>query len=257
MADSSYKLQELREHLRPFRLHWFPRLRSTNDHAANLRKRGELFAPAIVLSGRQTAGRGRAGNTWWSGAGCLTVTFAMAIEEHLSVHQLPLVAGLAARNAAAELTSNAEIALKWPNDLVYNGRKLAGLLCERIHRVDLIGLGMNINVNPNAAPPPLRRRITSLAAIAGRTFGMNDALTVIARHLRQMLSRRNQQPFGAILQEYDQHHALIGKQVKVLGANGECTAGECQGLDDMGRLVLRQGRQTHRVVTGHVEMVGA
>src|SRR5690242_523738 len=73
-------LSRLRQQIKPFRLYWYPRLRSTNDHAAALRKRGELFAPAMVLTGHQTAGRGRGTNTWWSHRGSLTVTFALPVD---------------------------------------------------------------------------------------------------------------------------------------------------------------------------------
>src|SRR5439155_13764514 len=101
MTESSLDLRRLRELCKPFRVHFFPRLRSTNDHAAVLRKLGKLFAPAMVITARQIAGRGRGSNSWWSGAGCLTVTFVMPVEEHLDAHQVPLVAGLAVRDAAA------------------------------------------------------------------------------------------------------------------------------------------------------------
>src|SRR5205085_1460193 len=138
--------------LRPFRLYWFPRLRSTNDHAAALRRRGGLFAPAIVLTGRQLSGRGRGANVWWSGPGCITVTFALPIDEDIAPHQLPLMAGLAVRNAAAELTGDDNIRLKWPNDVLYGWKKLGGLLCERVFKVDLIGLGLNVNVDPDDPP---------------------------------------------------------------------------------------------------------
>src|SRR5688572_18691849 len=106
MAGDSFDLKRLRSSVKPFKLHWFPRLRSTNDHAAVLRKRGDLFAPAIVLTGHQTAGRGRGSNAWWSGDGSITATFVFPVEEHLSPHQLPLIAGLAVRDAAAELTGD-------------------------------------------------------------------------------------------------------------------------------------------------------
>src|SRR5882724_2962305 len=119
---SSFDLKRLRERLKPFRLHWFPRLRSTNDHAIEMRNRGELFAPAVVLTGRQTAGRGRGSNTWWSKPGSLTVTFVLAAGDKVEPHQLPLVAGLAVRNAAAELSGNDAIQLKWPNDVLHNGK---------------------------------------------------------------------------------------------------------------------------------------
>src|SRR5947209_3185186 len=62
----TFSLPRLRESLKPFRLHFYPRLHSTNDHAAKLRKKNQLFAPAIILTAHQIAGRGRGSNTWWS-----------------------------------------------------------------------------------------------------------------------------------------------------------------------------------------------
>src|SRR5687767_10347096 len=102
----------------------------------------------MVLTGHQLAGRGRGSNTRWSGGECITVTFVFPIDENVSPHQLPLIAGLAVRNAAAELTGEDGIQLKWPNDLLFRDRKLAGLLCERVHKADLIGLGLNVNLDP-------------------------------------------------------------------------------------------------------------
>src|SRR3954470_11891779 len=162
-----FQLDRLRRSIKPFRLHFFTRLKSTNDHAAALRKRGELFAPAIVLTGHQMAGRGRGSNTWWSGDGSLTVTFVFAAEEHLAPHHVPLLAGLAVRNAAAELAGNDDVQLKWPNDLLFGGRKLAGLLCERVYKADLVGLGLNVNVQRRDIPVALRKTVTSLREIAG------------------------------------------------------------------------------------------
>src|SRR5579863_6111755 len=107
-----FSLAELRRQLKPFRLYWSPRLSSTNDHAARLRRNGRLFAPAVVLTGRQIAGRGRGSNTWWSGPGVLTVTFALPVSDR-AAQELPLLAGLAVRNAAVELTAQQNISLKW------------------------------------------------------------------------------------------------------------------------------------------------
>lgn len=266
LRQTCYNLARLRSSVRPFRLHFFPRLRSTNDHAAVLRKRGELFAPAIVLTSRQTAGRGRGNNSWWSAGGCITVTFALPIDEHLSPTQVPLAAGLAVRNAAAEIAERPDIRLKWPNDIVFDGRKLAGLLCERIHRVDLIGVGLNLNVDLRDAPKSLRPRITSLSEIAGQRFDATGALAALARHLLLIFSRRRGQPFPGLLREYDRHHDLAGRRIMVHAVpisrdvplnKGDIPAflqGRCEGLDDIGRLLLRCGRRLHRLVSGHVEV---
>ena len=255
MPPNAFQLDRLRAGLRPFRLHWFSRLRSTSDHAATLRKRGELFAPAVVLAGRQTAGRGRGDHSWWAGPGCLTVTFVLPIEEAVSPHQLPLIAGLAVRNAAAEVAGNAAVQLKWPNDLLFEDRKLGGLLCERVQKADLVGLGLNVNLEPDTAPPHLRGRVASLSAAAGRALDVTDVLITVAAHLHRSTSRQADQPFAATLREYDAHHALVGRTVSVaVGGEAAPITGRCEGLDDMGRLLLRSRSALHRIISGQVVM---
>jgi BirA family biotin operon repressor/biotin-[acetyl-CoA-carboxylase] ligase len=256
MHAHPYQLSRLRANIKPFRLYWFSHLRSTNDQAARLRKAGELFAPALVVTSHQIAGRGRGGNSWWSARGCLTVTFVIPIGTVLAPYQLPLVAGLAVRAAAAELTGDDAILLKWPNDLLHDGRKLAGLLCERIHKADLIGLGLNVDVDVRSAPPPLRDSIACLSQIAGQPLDMTDVLIAVARHLHALLRRCEERPFAQLLHEYDAHHALRGKRVRVADAlDGSVVAGRCEGLDDMGRLLLRDGRTLHHVIAGEVRAI--
>jgi BirA family transcriptional regulator, biotin operon repressor / biotin---[acetyl-CoA-carboxylase] ligase len=251
--ENVFRLAELRERIKPFRLHWFPRLRSTNDHAAILRKRDKLFAPAVVLAGHQTAGRGRGSNSWWSGKGSLTATFVLPVDERTNPHQLPLIAGLAVRDAAAELTGDNGIGLKWPNDILYGGKKLGGLLCERVLKADLVGLGLNVNLDPAQAPRVLRERLSSLAQIRAERIDMTDALAVVASHLRLTLQRAADQPFAMLLREYDVHHALIGREISVrINADQEPLRGRCEGLDSVGRLLLRSRGKLHHVISGQV-----
>ena len=252
---NDFNLAHLRERLKPVRLYYFPRLRSTNDHAAALRRRGKLFAPAAVLTSRQISGRGRGQNTWWSSAGSLTVTFVLPVDEHIGPHQLPLIAGLAVRNAAAELTQDQRVQLKWPNDILFNWKKVGGLLCERVLNADLVGIGLNVNVDPARAPATLRDQITSLARIRGRMLDMTEALIIVAAHLRVALRRAVEHPFAGLLREYDAHHALLGRKVGVTTAPGEAVLrGRCQGLDSTGRLVLRERAKLHHLIAGQVEV---
>jgi len=256
VTPSAFRLAELRRQLKPFRLHWYPRLRSTSSHAAVLRRRGDLFAPAVVLTGHQLAGRGRGSNSWWSGEGSLTVTFALAADDSMAAHHVPLLAGLAVRAAAAELAGTDDVQLKWPNDLLHRGRKLAGLLCERVDKADLVGVGLNVNCDAGDVPANLRDRVTSLNAVAGRPADMTDALLAVARHLHRTLAHRDQGTFAAALREYDRHHALVGRRVTVIGGPGEpAVTGRCEGLDETGRLLLRERRTLHRVIAGHVQLL--
>jgi BirA family biotin operon repressor/biotin-[acetyl-CoA-carboxylase] ligase len=218
-----------------------------------MRRKRTLFAPAVVLAGRQTAGRGRGTNTWWSGGGSLTVTFALPVNDGISPHHLPLIAGLAARNAAAEVAADNGVQLKWPNDLLYGGRKLGGLLCERIDKADLVGLGLNVNLDVTTAPPHLRKRVISLASIAARPLDLTTVLICVAQHLRHMLARGAERPFAEMLREYDSHHALIGRRVSVAVNEGEPPlSGRVEGLDEMGRLLLRSRNRLHHIISGQV-----
>jgi BirA family biotin operon repressor/biotin-[acetyl-CoA-carboxylase] ligase len=265
LPSNSFNLSALRQGLKPFRLHFFPRLRSTNDHAAVLRKRGDLFAPAVVLAARQIAGRGRGANTWFSAAGSLTVTFVLPVNATLAPHHLPLAAGLAARNAFAELAQIDNIQLKWPNDIVYPSseisnlksplRKLAGLLCERLDNVDLIGIGLNVNRPPRALPKHLRDRIIYLNRISqSGLIDLNTVLITLAHHLHTTLIRRSETPFPMVLRKYDAHHALVGRSVTVISPTEPPVTGKCFGLDDTGRLLLRNRKRVHRIIAGHVEL---
>jgi BirA family biotin operon repressor/biotin-[acetyl-CoA-carboxylase] ligase len=88
------------------------------------------------------------------------------------------------------------VRLKWPNDLLVDNRKLGGLLCERVRKADLVGLGLNVNVDPADAPPDIRDRVTSLRAIVGRPLDMTDVLVAVAAELRRCSTgcRRSRSP---------------------------------------------------------------
>lgn len=261
-AENRFCLATLREGLKPFRLHFFPTLRSTNDHAAVLRRRGDLFAPAVVLTARQTAGRGRGSNTWFSSASSLTATFVLPVDAARASHHLPLAAGLAVRNAAVALCADHAISLKWPNDVVYPaGRmkptpflKLAGLLCERVDGVDLIGVGLNVN-KPRRVPRALADRMVALQQLNrdGSPLDLTSAVIEVAHQLHQMLVRKSQTPFPALLAEYDQYHALAGRRVRVTQEGELPLIGRCEGLDSTGRLLLRDKSRLYRVLAGHIE----
>lgn len=271
-TPNSFALSRLRQSLKPFRLHFYPTLRSTSDHAAVLRKRGELFAPAIVLTSRQTAGRGRGANTWFSAGGSITATFVLPVNQTFAPHHLPLAAGLAVRNAVAEITQNENIQLKWPNDLVVPSpnsnpkshisnrhapmRKLAGLLCERLDNVDLIGIGLNVNQPKARLPKSLAGRIIFLQELAPSKspLDLTAILITVAHHLHTTLIRKSEMPFPTLLREYDRHHALLGRKVTVRSPNEAPITGRCQGLDNTGRLLLQNRGRVQRIIAGHVEL---
>jgi len=252
--ENIFDVHLLAKELRPFRLHHFPELPSTNDYAIEARRKGELFAPAIILADSQTAGRGRGANRWHSSTGSLAITYVFPVEENLRAHQLPLVAGLAVRNAVAELTTNSEIKLKWPNDLIYFRRKIAGLLCERIAGADLVGIGLI--VNNVSMPANLKRTATNLCTIAGRPLNLNTTVITLTHHLRHYLLARKSRSFAAFVDEYRQHDGLLGASIAVsLSSEPVEIKGTCDGIDTDGRLLVRTGNKVRKIITGGIRMV--
>lgn len=256
--NSPYDTKHLRSLLDPWRLHYIPTCRSTNDLAVRMRREGRLYAPAIILTPRQTAGRGRGSNRWSSDPGTLTATFAIPVDAGHPPHQLPLVAGLAVRDAIAHLLGgsaaggNATVQLKWPNDVLIDGRKVAGLLCERADNVDLIGTGINISTHIPALPSPIQARATSLE-LAGRSCSLTEALLAVADRLHRATQSR--EPFTAVLRRYDAHHILVGRVVTVRTTDTETVSGLCKGLDSVGRLLIAPPgghRPTERLIAGQV-----
>jgi BirA family biotin operon repressor/biotin-[acetyl-CoA-carboxylase] ligase len=276
-AVGEYDPQRIAAAIKPMRLRFFPSLRSTNDHAAVLRRRRDLFAPSLVLAKRQTAGRGRGSNTWWSGSGSVTATFVFRADMHLAAHHVPLIAGLAVRDALAELIDDKQVQLKWPNDVVYCDRKLAGLLCERLETVDQIGVGINVNLpspkghnsdreegrkSPRQLPPKsLLSSAVWMEQIAARQTDLNQVVIAVAKSLHRALGRRTETPFAQILARYDRHHSLHGRRISVSDMDGTPPLrGVCEGLDSVGRLLLRPGKGTagnapQRLITGTVRVL--
>ena len=262
---STYDTPRVRAELEPvWRVHYVSTCRSTNDLAARMRREGRLFAPAVVVTPRQTAGRGRGGNRWVSDPGTMTATFALPVDAGDAPHQLPIVAGLAVRDALAGLGADGGgrvngVELKWPNDILVGGKKLAGLLCERVENVDLVGVGVNVSTRVGRLPKAVRERATSLE-LAGCGATVTEVLLVVAGALRR--ATRDREPFASTLRRYDLHHHLVGRMVTVRTSAQETVSGVCNGLDGTGRLLLRAAEGAggavgragtlHRLIAGQI-----
>jgi BirA family transcriptional regulator, biotin operon repressor / biotin---[acetyl-CoA-carboxylase] ligase len=240
----------LKSLLKPFRLFYCATVGSTNTRAAMLRRRRRLFAPAVVLTSRQTSGRGRGHNVWHSPPGVLTVTFVVPTHDRIEPQHVPLFAGVSIHRALESM--GVVVGLKWPNDLWHDGRKLAGLLCERVDGVDLIGIGMNVSVDLHRLPKSLSTRVTSLDRITATSVDINRALVALAGHLSNDFLT-NPPTLQQVLNRHDQHDILQGRRIRVTQSD-RTYDGLCRGLDRHGRLVLQDGAETRRIVSGSVSL---
>lgn len=252
-----YDLTCFPEALRDWDVRHHETLTSTNDEARRLVEAHAVQPPAIILAEVQTAGRGRGQNAWWSAQGNLTVTYIVPRSSIPDFGLLPLLAGLVVRRAMVEVTRCERIALKWPNDLVVGKCKLAGMLCERLEQVDLIGLGVNVNSGGASAPAGLRNRITSLRDQTGRSWELTELLVAVSREMWEIIHLDSESDVHDMIQQYERHHWPTGREVTLAEADaGGSITGRCQGIDAQGRLILQSADTVHACCTGTIVSIG-
>jgi BirA family biotin operon repressor/biotin-[acetyl-CoA-carboxylase] ligase len=215
--------------------------------AAELIEAGELKLPAAVLTSRQTAGRGQRGNSWWSDRGTLTVTFALASNDSVQAGVLPLIAGLAVRDAVSRWVDPSRLSVKWPNDLLADGRKkLAGVLCERVRGADLIGIGVNVLSDLSQAPTSVRQRAASMAQLCDEPPTLETFFAELAKRITSPTSGDDW------LSRLSECHALTHRPIVVDTGSGMSIAGVCRGVDVQGRLLVENESGTHSLLSGTV-----
>lgn len=261
LSDSLYlDVERLRKALKdhPFvtQLHYRARLGSTNDLAKLHAGKG---APEgiLVVTDEQTAGRGRLGRSWWAppGAALLaSLLFRPALAPE-RLQQLTILCALAAADAIAGATA-LTVDLKWPNDLLIRGRKVAGLLSEIGFKGDepdfvVMGLGMNVNVDLSAAPP-LMAPATSLQLELDRPV---DRITLLTDYVDQVARRYRRLQAGASpYQEWAARLITIGQSVTAQQGEQALT-GTVTGVDAEGALLLgTPDGQTHRLLAADVTL---
>jgi BirA family biotin operon repressor/biotin-[acetyl-CoA-carboxylase] ligase len=198
---------------------------STNTRARELAAAGAPHG-TVVTAAEQTGGRGRQGRTWTSPAGKALLYSAIVRpldERHLA---LPLAVPLAVCAAAEELQPAIECGVKWPNDVWLEGRKLAGVLIEARPQDGwaVIGVGLNLAIEPAEFPAELQETATSLDGIAPAL-----AATTLSRHLAEWVEA--DQP--TVLSAWRERDALRGREVAWDGGSGVA-----DGVDDRGYLLV-------------------
>ena len=231
-------------------LHYEPVCDSTQDLARAAAVSGA--APGwTVTTDLQRRGRGRRGRSWTAPAG-RALLFSTVLRPPIDV--LPLMPLLAAITVAGgvELSSGAAPELKWPNDVLLNGKKLAGILLERPPGPSLI-LGVGLNVNQSASE--LSEGATSLAVELGHPVGREGLLAAILNDLGNAYERADREGVDWILPGWRSRTSMLGKPV-TLRRDGLLVRGLAEDVDEDGALLVRIANGTRvSVVAGDVELV--
>ena len=214
---------------------------STSDRARRLVREG-LHLPAIVVADRQAQGRGRRGRRWMSDTE-RGLWFTVAHHAGLVVPQvLPLRAGLAVAEALEAVAPSVRIQVKWPNDLAIGGRKLGGILCERVHEAVLVGIGLNLNHLPGELPavtPPA----TSLRVEYGHPIHRGEVLAGAMDALGTVWTRPHEGIPASELDALNARSPLSGRPLSVSGVVRDSTRGPLtvEGLAAVGAGLLPDG----------------
>jgi BirA family biotin operon repressor/biotin-[acetyl-CoA-carboxylase] ligase len=236
--------------------HHFYKIGSTNTSAMAAAAEG---APegSVFLSEEQTAGRGRGSNMWQSprstGIYCSVILRPKLPPSDVLV--LSLAAGLAVQSAIQQVDSRARVDLKWPNDLLIEGRKVCGILTEmnaEATRVRYIVAGIGINVNQASFPRELGA--TSLRLTTGSEWSRVEVAAALLKSLDREYRNLVENP-GAradILRRFSASSSWVrGKKVRI-EENGAAFEGTTEGLDDRGFLLLRTPHGLQTVLSGTV-----
>lgn len=228
------------------RIFYYPTIASTNDRALELAAAGEPEG-GLVLSEEQTGGRGRRERTWASPAR-LGIYASLILRPDLEARRAPLFTFVAAVAAAEALREAAglDARIKWPNDILAGGRKIAGVLGElrgsdpRIREL-VVGVGVNVNQTTQDFPAELRQRATSVRIESGRSADRAPILAALLEGLERRYHQLLQQGPGELLKEW-QALALLppGSRAVIDGPAGR-VEGAIVGVDEEGALLLERG----------------
>ena len=227
---------------------------STNADLLARASAGSLAGPVLLVARSQTAGRGRAGRPWQSAPGA-SLTFSLAWKFDCALPQLvglPLAVGVAIADALHACGVDAR--LKWPNDVLLDDRKLAGILIETAAAKDgiwaIVGIGINL-----ALPPDLADRIGSPATgLPPLAAAPDDVLAALLDRLADTLAGFGAGGLAPYTGRWNALHAWTGQQVVVLDHGQPRQQGIAAGIDDSGRLLIDSADGRVAVLSGDVTL---
>lgn len=240
-------------------IHHFDSLPSTNELAFRMATDGAEHGEVVVTE-QQTAGKGRRGRAWVSPPN-LNLYFSAILRPELPPHRAPeltLVAAVALAETLSE--AGAEARIKWPNDVQIDGLKVAGILTELSANPDqvnfvVLGIGVNLNAQPEHFPEEVRATATSLSQVLGQRVPRAVFTASLWTRLEEWLELYLETGFDAVRQRWKALSATLGQEVLVRTDRQELR-GVAEDIDVSGALLVRTAEGSlERVLAGDVEQL--
>lgn len=232
-------------------VHYVEETGSTMDDArAGADADGARSIGTAYVAGNQQAGRGRQGRQWVTAAGVgLYVTYHLRPEASPTVPLIAVAGALATQDALLDACA-LRTDLKWPNDVLHGGRKLAGVLAEA--RYPVVGgspapdvfLGIGVNLRPNPGLPPEVAALATNVADAGREPGaLEDVLSALSNALERWTHEAEHRP-RTLVDAWRQRLVTLGTMVRLATPDGRIVAGEAVDVAETGDLLVRHADGT-------------
>lgn len=239
-------------------IHYFSDVESTNNAAKKLAAE-DCPEGTIVVAESQQGGRGRLSRGWFSPF-AKGIWLSIVLRPPFSPQEAPkctLLAAVALTRAIRKV-SRISCGIKWPNDILYQGKKLVGILTEMSAEMDainyiVIGAGINVNVAQTEFPEDLSSIATSLSAAAGHPVERVSLLCEILQQLELSYHTAVQQGFSQILADWREQSITLGQAVDVFGVN-RTFSGIAQDIDGEGALLVKTADGIERVLAGDVSI---
>ncbi|MEN0021642.1 MAG: biotin--[acetyl-CoA-carboxylase] ligase [Microbacterium sp.] len=209
---------------------------------------------SVLLTANQTAGRGRLDRTWSAPAGsalAVSVVLRRLPDDPEARGWIPLAAGVAMTDAVAAQLPDRTVAVKWPNDVLVDGRKICGILAEATGDAVIVGSGVNTAMTEAELPVPTA---TSFAVL-GATVDVDRLLATYLERLSasiEALAESGDAVSSGLHAAAVERCATLGLDVRVSLPGGRFLEGRAETIDEDGRLVVRAGQETHAVSAGDV-----
>lgn len=224
------------------------RVSSTQDSARAHAESGAGVGTVIVAD-TQSDGRGRQGRGWDSPPGGLYITVLLEAGSHANL--MPLVAGVAVAETMRD-GFGVEAVLKWPNDVLIEGRKVGGILVDADWSGDERGvILLGVGVNLNNTIPKLLEEATSLSVEAGEEIDVDAFLGSLLKRLEGILSTLEVDP-GELLARWEGLSETLGRRIVIKDSSGDVFEGVAESIDYDGALKLNCGGRMIRVLSGTV-----
>lgn len=241
-------------------LHYQEVTASTNRDAAAAAEAGGIDG-TVFSAGEQSDGRGRMSRTWFSPPGA-NLYFSMLLRPAVATSlamSLPLVAGIAMAEAIKRLAPELDPRVKWPNDILINGRKVCGILCEMQTQIDcgvryiIAGAGVNVNLARELFPAELQLTATSLKAESGRVHSRAELLAGVLDAFERHYGVWQREGFNRLAEIMERYDALAGREVSVQQGE-QVISGQARGVQEDGALKIQTQQGITAIYSGEATL---